>query len=445
MATVYVQKRRRKNRKSCVIYYKDPRTGRNKYYKTFRRLKDAQQSENEVRTLLDQGKSPEVHKKKIRLTPLTGLLPASPAREGGVKGSFIKMACFLSGLRSTAVRQNPRAEARGGFTFQEVGKLLVSEWNGKLVDGEVVKGTFDEYLRILHFVGKTFSNRLLCKIQRQDILSYRAQRAVSCSNVTSNRDFFIIKQVFKHGLQVGAITYDPTATIKKLSEREHERNRYLLPGDLDRIVEASRRTRAKFRMPAMIYLGAEHGASKQEVLDLKWPDINFDFADKGIIRLYRTKNKRERTEFLMPRTREALLSWQKHQQLMRHRKKIKTNGSDLVFCRLDGTPINRFDKAWRTVCKIAGLKNFHFHDLRHTFCSNARLAGADLQDVKGMIGHRDLSTTDRYTHIPTVRKLALQEALAKHYANAGRDFELNGLHIGYTKPKTTKMAGKRFG
>gem|GEM_PF-2794161 len=45
----------------------------------------------------------------------------------------------------------------------------------------------------------------------------------------------------------------------------------------------------------------------------------------------------------VPRTRQALLDWREHQDWMRYRKKIK-HLSGLVFCRLDGTPIKRFDK-----------------------------------------------------------------------------------------------------
>jgi len=40
---------------------------------------------------------------------LTGVLPASPARKGGVEGSYTKMSVFLTG--------KPRPEGRGGFTF----------------------------------------------------------------------------------------------------------------------------------------------------------------------------------------------------------------------------------------------------------------------------------------------------------------------------------------
>jgi integrase len=175
--------------------------------------------------------------------------------------------------------------------------------------------------------------------------------------------------------------------------------------------------RAKFYMPALIFLGAEHGASKQEVLSLKWKHINFDYRERGFIRFYRTKNSRERIEYLMPRTRQALVEWQKHQEWMRHRKKIDYNGSGIVFCRLDGTPIERFDKAWRTTCRIAGIRDFHFHDLRHTFCSNLLLSGSDLKDVKEMIGHGDLSMTDRYSHLTLDHKLHRQDRLADHYVN----------------------------
>jgi site-specific recombinase XerD len=120
----------------------------------------------------------------------------------------------------------------------------------------------------------------------------------------------------------------------------------------------------------------------------------------------------------MPRTKEALLVWQEHQRRMRHRKKIDAEDSDLVFCRLNGTPVKGFDTAWRTACKRIKLENFHFHDLRHTFCSNLLLAGSDLKDVKEMIGHSDISMTDRYSHLTLSHKRLQQTRLAGHYTKS---------------------------
>lgn len=151
---------------------------------------------------------------------------------------------------------------------------------------------------------------------------------------------------------------------------------------------------------------------------MRWKEINFDYGDRGIIRLYRTKNKRERVEFLMPRTKEALLIWQKH--LIKKRKKcgITQIHSDSVFTRLDGAPLKSFNRAWWASLKKAGIKDFHFHDLRHTFASNLLFSGASLKDVKEMIGHKDITMTDRYSHLTIAHKLRQQKQLADHYTNS---------------------------
>jgi len=114
-----------------------------------------------------------------------------------------------------------------------------------------------------------------------------------------------------------------------------------------------------------------------------------------------------------------------------------------VFCRLDGTPLKGFDKSWRRLCEIAGFDGLHFHDLRHTFCSNLILSGSDLKDVKEMIGHRDLKMTDRYSHLTNMRKLARQEDLARFYANSEETKESSELDRSYTEVKNGPKNKKR--
>ena len=223
--------------------------------------------------------------------------------------------------------------------------------------------------------------------------------------------------MFQHGLKLRAVLDNISKPISFLSEKEHVRNKFLLPAQLEKLIESTQSNRGKFYMPAIICLGAEHGASKQEILSLKWRDIDFDFHGIGLIRFYRTKNSRERTEFMMPRTRENLLSWKKHLDWKRHRINLPDDKivSDQVFCRIDGTPLKRFDKSWHGALEQAGIKDFHFHDLRHTFCSNLIMAGGGLKDAKEMIGHSDISMTDRYSHLTNDHKLNMQRHLASHY------------------------------
>ena len=54
--------------------------------------------------------------------------------------------------------------------------------------------------------------------------------------------------------------------------------------------------------------------------------------------------------------------------------------------------------------KAAGIKNFRFHDLRHTAASYLAMAGATLLEVADVLGHRELSVTKRYSHLATAHK-----------------------------------------
>ena len=370
MATVLIQKRQGKRGMSYRVQYRNPITGKKKHHQTFTRLKDAQQSANELRSLLDLGKIPE--KKATRVNPLT---------------------------------------------FTQVAESLRNEWNSRLKRKELSEKTFTEYCIWLGVLERTFGNRLLCQINQDEIIGYRDEQVERNSIVSGNRYLSTIKLLFAHGLEIFAITENPVKGITLLSEKSHERKRFLFPAELDSLIEVTQKHRGKFYLPAIIFLGAEHGAAKQEVLSLKWSDIDFEYEGKGLIHFFRNKNKHERTEFLMPRSRKALLKWQDHLEWKRHREKISEPKSDHVFCRIDGTPLKRFDKSWRKSLELAGIKDFHFHDLRHTFCSNLLLSGASLKDAKEMIGHSDISMTDRYSHLSMNHNLSKQIQLAEHYSN----------------------------
>ena len=59
----------------------------------------------------------------------------------------------------------------------------------------------------------------------------------------------------------------------------------------------------------------------------------------------------------------------------------------------------------------AGLEDFTFRDLRHTFASRLVMAGVDLPIVKELMGHKDITMTLRYTHLSSAHQQRAVRAL----------------------------------
>ncbi|MBF0467145.1 MAG: tyrosine-type recombinase/integrase [Nitrospirae bacterium] len=62
------------------------------------------------------------------------------------------------------------------------------------------------------------------------------------------------------------------------------------------------------------------------------------------------------------------------------------------------------------------MKDFHFHDLRHTFASHLVMAGADITTVKELPGHKEIKMTLRYAHLAPSHKVKVVDVLNRSFA-----------------------------
>jgi integrase/recombinase XerD len=89
--------------------------------------------------------------------------------------------------------------------------------------------------------------------------------------------------------------------------------------------------------------------------------------------------------------------------------------SDFLFLTQRGKPIDRIT-VWRMIklyAKRAHIKkNISPHTLRHSFATHLLEMGADLRIIQEMLGHANIATTDRYTHVTAFR---LQESFNKFH------------------------------
>ena len=79
-------------------------------------------------------------------------------------------------------------------------------------------------------------------------------------------------------------------------------------------------------------------------------------------------------------------------------KGIKKTG-DHVFCNEEGETFVRLQRSFKAAVRKSKIEDFRFHDLRHTFASNIVMAGEDLNTVRELLGHKDLTMTLRYAHL----------------------------------------------
>ncbi len=96
-------------------------------------------------------------------------------------------------------------------------------------------------------------------------------------------------------------------------------------------------------------------------------------------------------------------------------KELKKKSKSAYVFAVDGKlPTKRgVQSRFRAALKRAGIKDFRFHDLRHTFASHLVMNRADLKTVQELLGHKTFSMTLRYAYLSSDHKRKAVENLAE--------------------------------
>lgn len=237
-----------------------------------------------------------------------------------------------------------------------------------------------------------FKGKFISRIKPQDIEGYKMHRKQEVSASTVNRELATLKTMFAKAVEWGKLKSNPAKKIKPFKENK-ARLRYLEKEEIERLISA-----CSDSLRPIVILAIFTGMRRGEILNLKWADTDFK---KDVIYLENTKNGENREVFMSAIVKNALIRIPKHQsspylfytRKSKHRKTVKA--------------------AFKEALQKAGIDNFHFHDLRHTFGSQLSMRGCDLNTIRDLMGHKSVKMTLRYAHLSPTHKRRAVDTLCK--------------------------------
>lgn len=184
---------------------------------------------------------------------------------------------------------------------------------------------------------------------------------------------------------------------------------------LDDLQVASLLTAAKGQdIENIIKVSLFAGLRISEVLGLTWDCVDFDTSSITINKQLSDSSNRKDNVFGSPKsgltrtikTARTVMEALKDQRIRQNKQRLVSgdlwnNEYNLVFTKETGKFI-RQDAAslnFKRALEIAGLSDFRFHDLRHTYAVNSIRAGDDIKTLQGNLGHASAAfTLDKYGH-----------------------------------------------
>ncbi|MCF7977764.1 MAG: site-specific integrase [Chromatiaceae bacterium] len=238
---------------------------------------------------------------------------------------------------------------------------------------------------------------------------------------TVNRDLSALKAAFQRAIEWELIDRNPIAKVKPakidnagvvryLSTDEEQRLRQALVHRDQAMREARARgnswraERERDLMPEigtfgdhltpMVLLSINTGLRRGELFNLTWPDVDLERANLTV-RGTGAKSGKTRHIPLNTEAVDVLKAW-----------KAQTSDTGLVFVGRTGERFTHTKRAWAALLADAKIATFRWHDLRHHFASRLVMAGVDLNTVRELLGHSDLTMTLRYAHLAPEHKAA---------------------------------------
>jgi integrase len=238
---------------------------------------------------------------------------------------------------------------------------------------------------------KYFGGRFIYHIENVDVEGYkksRKEQGVSFSTI--NREMALLKTVLNKAKE-WEVLQTPVPKIK-LFKVDNRRVRYLTEDEYRKLLDLSPEP-----LRSIILIAVNTGMRRGELLSLKWKDVD---VKEQIVTLWDTKNREKRHIYMNSVVADAFIG-------------VRGNDtSEYVFPGKEGnTHISEsyVSHMFSRLVEQAGIKDFRYHDMRHTFGSWLAMEGFSLKTIQDLLGHKSIEMTLRYAHLsPEHKKMAVE-------------------------------------
>lgn len=235
--------------------------------------------------------------------------------------------------------------------------------------------------KLAHLVKFFGKNRPAKEITIPLLKEYREIRSrEGVTNATVNREMAALSGVFRVLIEHQLLEINPCRQVKKLSEKSGERQVYLGLVDVRRIIDA-----CPSWFQDMIWVSYLTGMRQGEVYKLRWGHVNLS---KRIITFHATDTKEGKSK-RVPIHRDLIPMFDRV-------GKIRSLKDDQLF----QVGNQSLQQPWKRALKKLNWEKPtpRFHDLRHSWKTNARRSGIDSELREQILGHADrkLDVSERY-------------------------------------------------
>ena len=268
-------------------------------------------------------------------------------------------------------------------------------------------------IKIAERFKKLWGNKLISDITPKLIEQYKEQRlkTVYAKKIvnnkvidkyimpaTINREIGVLSKIFSLAISNKYTKENPVRNVKKL-KTINKLERHLSVEEEQKLLSVCNNHLAYLK--PIIIMALNTGMRKSEILNMTWDCV--DFTNNEISAL-NTKNGKKNTIPMSSKLNNTL-------------KQIRVNEPYTTYVFTNPKTNTKYidiTKAFKTICSLAGVINFRFHDLRHTGATRMVAAGIPLPIVKEILNHAKIQTTMRYTHTINKQKVLAVEALANY-------------------------------